>query len=371
MVDVTDVQGYETKFENQKALLERSDDLADADRDAIERWVVHLRTNDPEVDSLGTVVGHLNRIRLAAERSEMPLTDMERIGDVNALKLYLEDEHGLGEGTIRNYMKAARKFFEWRGADFADEIVIGASVDRKHDPDDEITSEELGAMLEACGQFDSAARDKALIALLRDTGLRIGAVLSLQLKHVDMEGNRATITINEDANVKDADGPKPVTWSRGYVANWLDVHPRANDPEAALIHKTRQVAPNEAGGAVSESESVIVRPGIPGTKKRPVGERASRPAARRESGHLDRPYAGSVCISTGRTPGTTPTARTPAGTTVPVSRRPGSVRRGRWRWSTTRFSGHRTMWPGGRPANTVMCPEPVPDGRLSRRPRRQ
>ena len=247
MVDVTDVQGYETKFKNQKELLANSDDVDEADREEIQRWIVHLRTNDPDVDSLGTVVGHLNRIRLAAERSEMPLTEMDAVEDVNALKLFLEDEHGLGDGTIRNYMKAVRKFHDWRDVEWADDIVVGASIDRKHDPEDEITSDELGAMLNACSQYDSSARDKALIALLRDTGLRIGAILSLQIKHVDVEGKRATITINEEANVKDADGPKPVTWSQGYIANWLDVHPRPDDPEAALIHKTRKFNGGEDG----------------------------------------------------------------------------------------------------------------------------
>ena len=60
------------------------------------------------------------------------------------------------------------------------------------------------------------------------------------MRHVDFEGRRATVTINEQANVKGDDGPKPITWSRGYVANWIDIHPRPDDPDAALIHKLRQ-----------------------------------------------------------------------------------------------------------------------------------
>lgn len=248
MVDVTDVQGYQRKFDNQRELLGDAN-IDGRDRSAIDRWVVHLRANDPEVGSLGTVVGHLNRIRLAAERGHMPLVEMNGVEDTNALKLHLEDRHGLSEGTIRNYMKAVRKFFRWHvdGADWPEDVTIGAPPERKHDPDAEITADELDAMLDAATEFDSAAREKALIALLRDTGLRIGAVLSLQLKHVDFDGKRGTITINEEANVKDASGPKPVTWSRGYVSNWLDVHPRGDDLEAALIHKTRQWDVDEHG----------------------------------------------------------------------------------------------------------------------------
>ncbi len=49
-------------------LLEGSDDLAEEDRDAIHRWTIHLRTNDPDTQPLGTV-GHLDRIRPTVERS--------------------------------------------------------------------------------------------------------------------------------------------------------------------------------------------------------------------------------------------------------------------------------------------------------------
>lgn len=235
MVDTDDVQGYEPKFRNQRTKLERAD-IPEADRDAIDSWVIHLRASDPEVDSLGTVVGHLNRIRLASERARTPLTEMDGVEDVNAFKLRLKDGYDLSEGTIRNYMKAVRKFLIWQGHDWAHAITVGAAIERKHDPDEEIDGDELDAMLEAAGN----PRDRALIATLHDTGLRIGAVLSFQMRHVDFESKRGTLTINPDANVKGADGPKPVTWSRGHIANWIDDHPRPNVDHAALFHKLRQ-----------------------------------------------------------------------------------------------------------------------------------
>ncbi|EMA42637.1 tyrosine-type recombinase/integrase [Halococcus saccharolyticus] len=235
MVDATDVQGYRDKYDGQMERLDEAD-IDDRDRDAIERFIVHCRTNDSDIDSLGTVVGHLNRLRLSAERSPTPLVELGSVDDVNAFKLHLEDEHGLSEGTIRNYTKAIRKFLSYRDLDFADDVSVGAPPKRRHDPDDEIDQDELGALLDASAN----PRDKAMIALLADTGLRIGAVLSLQMQHVDVQGRRATVTINEDANVKGDDGTKPLTWSRGYLANWIDVHPRPGDPDAALIHKLRQ-----------------------------------------------------------------------------------------------------------------------------------
>lgn len=231
MANTDDVQGYRRKYENQMDLLEEAD-IDDTDREQIRKFVVHCRTNDSDIDSLGTVVGHLNRLRLSSGRSHMPLTEVEDIEDVNALKLHLQDVHGLSDGTIRNYMKAARKFFLWRDEAWAEDISVGSPPDRKHDPDEEIDPDELSDLLDAAPN----PRDRALIALLADTGLRIGAILSFQVKHVNFETKRGTLTINDEANVKGADGPKPVTWSRAHISNWLDAHPRPDVGEAALIH---------------------------------------------------------------------------------------------------------------------------------------
>jgi integrase len=270
MVDADDVQGYARKFDNQRQKLATAP-IIEADREAINDWLVHIRASDGSVESLGTVVGHLNRIRLAAERGHRPLVEFESEHDTDRLKLHLKDEYDLSEGTARNYMKAVRKFYQFRGVDWADEVTVGASPDRKHDPDEELTAEEFGAMLDVAAEFDAAARDKAMLALLRDTGLRIGAVLSFQMEHVDFEGDRGTLTINADANVKGADGPKPVTWSRAYVSNWIDIHPRPHIDHAALIHKTRQCAPDEDGAlrqqyAGRRIQTIAERAGLDGDR---------------------------------------------------------------------------------------------------------
>lgn len=251
MVDADDVQRYATKFSNQLDKLADAD-VPEADRTAIREFVLHVRANEDL--STGTLVGHLNRLRLASERAAVPLTDMAKV-DVDALVVTLEDEHGLSEGSLRNYRKSLRRFFRWRGEPWADDVKVGSPPDRKHDPSRELSRDEVDAMLDAARR----ARDKALVALLDDTGLRIGAVLSFQLRHLSIDGPKATVTINDDANVKGDDGPKPLTWSRGYVANWLDVHPRPDDPDAALVHKLRRFEDDEDGALTQQYASRLLK----------------------------------------------------------------------------------------------------------------
>jgi integrase len=173
----------------------------------------------------------------------------------------LQDELERKPGTIRNYRKSLRLFFGHLGREWADDIPIGSPVKRTVDPDECLSDDEIEAMLDAAQN----PRDKALIAVLSDTGIRIGAALSFQMRHVDFDGPRATLTINPKAHVKDDEGPKPLTWSRGYVANWIDVHPRPDNPDAALFHKLKQW---------DESEEGALREGYAGTLIKKLAKRA-------------------------------------------------------------------------------------------------
>lgn len=245
MVDTTDVQGYGTKYDNQMERLDEAD-IDEADREAIRQFVVHLRANSD--NNKGTIVNNLNHLRLCSERARLPLTEMTK-GDVDELVVDLEDKHGLSPRTVRNYRKSLRKFFKWYdGADFGEDVKVGSPIHEKKDPDEALTDDEVQNLLDAAKN----ARDKALIAILDDTGVRIGAALSFQMKHVKLDGPRATLTINERAHVKGDSGEKPITWSRGYIANWLDMHPRPDEPEAALIHKTKQWGPDEHGALAQQ-----------------------------------------------------------------------------------------------------------------------
>ncbi|EFW90433.1 phage integrase [Haladaptatus paucihalophilus DX253] len=240
MVDFDEVQGYGRKFENQLAKL-REASISDADRAAIIAFIQHEEAQGKV--NTGTMVNHINRLRLAAERSDISLTEMQDKTAVDGLLFSLKHDHGLAEGTLRNYRKALRKFFRYRDRDWADDIKIGVSPERTVDPNDLLTDEEIEDLLEAA----SHPRDKALVSLIADTGLRIGAIASLRIHDVDLTNRAGTVSINEEANVKGATGTVPLTWSRGYVANWLDVHPRSDEEEAALFHKVRFVEDGEDG----------------------------------------------------------------------------------------------------------------------------
>lgn len=229
MVDVDDVQQMSRKLEQQLDKLDAAD-IPGVDQTLITALVRDLDRKD-RADS--TIANHCNNLRVASERAEMALSEME-LDDVEAFLWRLKREYELSEGTRRNYRKSLRLVYRVDDRDWADGIEIGASPERKVDPSDLLTQAEIDALFDACQN----ARDKALIAVLLDTGLRIGAVLSLRVRDVSLTERAGTISLNHDADgLKDASGTVPITWSRGYVVNWLEMHPRRDEPDVAFMHQ--------------------------------------------------------------------------------------------------------------------------------------
>ncbi|MFC6939745.1 tyrosine-type recombinase/integrase [Salinirubellus sp. GCM10025818] len=229
MANTNDVQEYNRKLQNQLELLAEAD-IEESDREEIREFVNYLEVRTD--NDRGTIISNLNRLRLSAERGDTPLTEANE-SHITALIGTLKREFELKEGTLREYRKALRKFYKWRGVEWGEDLKVGPSPKRTVDPDQLLSEDEIEAILNTAEN----PRDKAAIALLADTGLRIGALASLRVRDIDLSEQPGTVSINQEANVKGASGSVPMTWSRGYVGSWLDVHPRREDPDAALIHK--------------------------------------------------------------------------------------------------------------------------------------
>ena len=66
--------------------------------------------------------------------------------------------------------------------------------------------------------------------------MRVGALASCRIKNVEFNQYGAIIYISKTSRSKKTAAPKgiPITWSTGYLNQWLSVHPMQNDPEAPL-----------------------------------------------------------------------------------------------------------------------------------------
>ncbi len=99
---------------------------------------------------------------------------------------------GLAEGTVAIHVRNLRTFFRWSHVEgmlaenFATVIEAPRQVRRHEDP---LTAAEIGSILAACAGDELAARDRAIVWMFIDTGLRIG-----EMERLD----RAALQLGED-----------------------------------------------------------------------------------------------------------------------------------------------------------------------------
>lgn len=147
-------------------------------------------------------------------------------------KIVAEIEAGsLAPATKQSYIVTIKKFYKWLngGEEYPGCVKWLKTTGKKNNerlPEDLLTEEEIKRMIEVA----SNPRDRALIAVLWESGSRVGELLSMQMKHISFEQELTRITINGKT------GPRriPLLDSTPYLAEWMENHPLKSDPSAPL-----------------------------------------------------------------------------------------------------------------------------------------
>ncbi len=233
--NVDDVHSFNTGFIQGMKRLKNSE-ISDENKNVIEKFITKVQI---EGLAMGTIVGYLNYItRLAQRLHEMGvdtiLTDIEE-DDFNKLMLNLQVERELKETGLRTYKKVTKKFFRVMSDDEPPKWVQKLklkTLDTPVQPSDLLTKEEFDKLMEACRH----PRDKALIAVLADGGMRIGALASCRIKHVEFTQYGSMVYLSKTGMANKTTPAKgiPLTWSTGFLNQWIAVHPFKDDPEAPL-----------------------------------------------------------------------------------------------------------------------------------------
>jgi integrase/ribosomal protein S27AE len=98
-------------------------------------------------------------------------------------------------------------------------------------PNDLLTRDEILKLIDHAEKL----RDKALIALLYDTGARPGEILNLRVKDVKLNRTHGEIYVNGKTGMRRI----PIVFSIPYLERWLNSHPEKDNPEAKLFPKLK------------------------------------------------------------------------------------------------------------------------------------
>lgn len=233
--NVDDIHAYDTGFIRAMERLEGAN-TSEVNKKLIKDFIMNCRRDGL---AKSTITNYLNLLtRMTARLQECDyfnnLDEMVQ-DDFDNLLFYLEDVRGISKGEVRNYKKAIKKLYRWRYEDDIPKWVTTLkleNIESTVQPSDLLTQDEVDRILAACRH----PRNKAFIAVMLDSGMRVGALASTRVKNVEFNQYGAIIYISRTSRSKKTTAPKgiPITWSTGYLNQWLSVHPMQNDPEAPL-----------------------------------------------------------------------------------------------------------------------------------------
>lgn len=183
------------------------------------------------------IMQYIEVLRLLGEWLEVPFEKATRDHIMNLVAHIQNKDYS--ESTINQYKIILKAFYKWlknRENDDVDEwempkevkwIKIKKSRNKKKLPEDLVTAEETEKMIKVADH----PRDKAMVALLYESGFRIEELLTLCIKNVRFDEYGAKIMVRQG---KTGMRLVRIVASVPLLSTWIENHPLSDNPDAPL-----------------------------------------------------------------------------------------------------------------------------------------
>ncbi len=221
-----DIHNFPKRYENALQQLEKSN-ISKRNKELILKFGKSCKRKGNKTSTIAMNLNILRWIAIAVKKDLDSITEDDFDGLIESIELQKKD--------TGSYKKVIKKFYRLHTDGNIPEWVREIKLPQYEtpvQPCDLLTTKELDELLAACKH----PRDKALIAVLLDSCMRIGAVGTLRIKNVEFNqcGGILYMSVTGKNQKSTAPKPFPITWSTGYLNAWLDVHPGKTNPESPL-----------------------------------------------------------------------------------------------------------------------------------------
>jgi site-specific recombinase XerD len=181
--------------------------------------------------TLPTRIKHLQVLLMLSKALDKPFREATK-PDVEGIVYGIRTNPRYGPWTVHKHLVCIKRFFKWlyEGEDYPDCVRWIKSTVKEKDtrlPESLLTQDEVKSMMQACDN----PRDRCLLSLLNELGVRIGELLSITISSIEEGGDHHRIAIQysktKPRKLKAID-------SRPYIAQWLNEHP-TRDPKDKLF----------------------------------------------------------------------------------------------------------------------------------------
>jgi len=216
-----DLHRFEERFRREIERIKASD-IAKENKELILAF-----QRDLVIEGIGIprIHGYMRILRLICEWKDKPFGKWS-VDDLKEVLLKIET-NGYTQETIKEFRKTLRKFFKWlKGEDWKGLKVLKGKRTERELPE-VLTEDEILAMIEAANH----PRDKAMIAVDYEAGLRIGELAGLKVKDITWNEHGAKIKVKG----KTGERQIPIVMAAPYLKRWLELHPAKDNPNAIVF----------------------------------------------------------------------------------------------------------------------------------------
>ncbi len=218
-----DIYNMKLRLEEIRRRIFASKKITDHNKELIQKFYVDLASDL----SISRVVFYLNRMwNIARWVGEKKLDELTET-DIKELVIEIS-QMDYKTRTKLDHNQTIKKFFQILDGDGHRVRNIRTNLRRNEmeAPGQVLNKDDIKALVKAAMN----PRDKALISMIFEGGLRIGEIATLKISHLEFDNYGAI------AHVDGKTGPRPVRLvaSVPHLSNWIEHHPDGDDPEAYL-----------------------------------------------------------------------------------------------------------------------------------------
>jgi site-specific recombinase XerD len=224
-----DLHNYRRQYERQIELAKQDSQISEENKKWIFKFADYMLSDGISYGKVGRYVLDMRKLAKMFPRpfQEANKDDLRRIvGELEKTELAPESKKGF-KIMLRKLFRLIREIDE-KGVYPPEVKWISIAIAKNHTklPEELLTNEEIEAVVKNC----KCVRDKAFVALLAESGCRISEIGLMKIKNVSFEEVGARITVGGKTGMR----KMLVINSLPYLQEWINQHPKNDDPEAYL-----------------------------------------------------------------------------------------------------------------------------------------
>ncbi|MDO8656932.1 MAG: tyrosine-type recombinase/integrase, partial [Nanoarchaeota archaeon] len=223
-----DIHNYEAWYEKSRKRLENSD-ISAHNKKLILDYVSDLILKNLSRPRLMKYMEILGTTAKRLEKDFDKITETDLKGYISSI----QQRVNYSPWTKQTYKVIIRRFYQWlhgmEGHDYPSivkwiNIRFSRSEQKLPSEGDLLTEEEVKKMIDAAFH----PRDKAFVAIMWESGARIGEIGNITIKNISSDKYGVVLTLSGKTGSRKV----RLIWSVPYLMTWLNCHPFKGNPDA-------------------------------------------------------------------------------------------------------------------------------------------